>query len=349
MSGYIGTQPVPQATQTRQTFTATSGQTSFATIGYVAGGQFIQVYLNGVLLKLTDDYTAANGSDIVLTSGAATGDILEFITFADFTVNNQNFTGGLTVDNDGSTVLTVDRATSDGTIIDVQKSGSSVGIIGTKSSGLYIGSDDAGIFFNDHGGGDLDAIYPYDLGTDTFYNGHVNIGGPSNKFKNIYISGSLSTDDGITFGSTGGSVTSNTLDSYEEGSWTPALKGTFSNPTGTATSQNTGQYTKIGNMVMFRCNFAYNSISGGSGQLVLGDLPFTAVSSINWYTVSLGYRASAGSFIPAAAMLQGGTDKIRFWRHASTDARSNISLNLSLTEVSSAIDFYLAGTYHTSA
>ena len=43
MSGYIGNAPVPQATQTRQTFTATSGQTSFATAGYVAGGQFIQV------------------------------------------------------------------------------------------------------------------------------------------------------------------------------------------------------------------------------------------------------------------------------------------------------------------
>ena len=100
MAGYIANAPVPQATQTRQTFTATSGQTSFATIGYVAGGQFIQVYLNGVLLKLTDDYTAANGSDIVLTSGAATGDILEFIAFADFTVNNQNFSGNLTVDTD---------------------------------------------------------------------------------------------------------------------------------------------------------------------------------------------------------------------------------------------------------
>ena len=123
MSGYIGSQPVPQATQTRQTFTATSGQTSFATIGYVAGGQFIQVYLNGVLLKLTDDYTAANGSDIVLTSGAATGDILEFITFTDFTVNNQNFTGTTTAadlsvtgaftsqgidDNATSTAMTLD-------------------------------------------------------------------------------------------------------------------------------------------------------------------------------------------------------------------------------------------------
>jgi hypothetical protein len=32
MSGYIGTQPVPQATQTRDAFTCTAGQTSFASI-----------------------------------------------------------------------------------------------------------------------------------------------------------------------------------------------------------------------------------------------------------------------------------------------------------------------------
>jgi len=46
MAGYIGDIPVPQATQTRQTFTATASQTSFPTIGYTAG--FIDVYLNGV-------------------------------------------------------------------------------------------------------------------------------------------------------------------------------------------------------------------------------------------------------------------------------------------------------------
>ena len=79
MAGYLGAIPVPQATQTRQTFTATSGQTSFATAGYTAG--FVDVYMNGVRLVDGTDFTATNGSDVVLTSGAATGDIIDVVMF----------------------------------------------------------------------------------------------------------------------------------------------------------------------------------------------------------------------------------------------------------------------------
>ena len=83
MSGYIGTQPVPQATQTRDVFTATSGQTSFATSGYTPN--FLDVWLNGVKLINGDDFTATNGSDVVLTSGAAAGDTVEVLAFSTFT------------------------------------------------------------------------------------------------------------------------------------------------------------------------------------------------------------------------------------------------------------------------
>jgi len=251
MSGYIGTQPVPQATQTRQTFTATSGQTSFATIGYVAGGQFIQVYLNGVLLKLTDDYTAANGSDIVLTSGAATGDILEFITFADFTVNNQNFTGGLTVDNDGSTVLTVDRATSDGAIIDVQKSGSSVGNIGVNGRLTIDGaSDGVGLYF----GGS--ALLPRESGSIT--DGTVGLGGSTQRFTDLYLSG------GAYLGGTG---SSNKLDDYEEGTWTPSY------PSGWTAEAQYANYTKVGRFCYYNAKILVNNTS--SGNFSVGGLPFT--------------------------------------------------------------------------
>lgn len=82
MSGYIGTQPVPQATQTRDTFTATAGQTSFTTSGYTPG--FLDVYLNGVKLAAAD-YTATNSVDVVLTVGAAVNDILEVVAFTTFT------------------------------------------------------------------------------------------------------------------------------------------------------------------------------------------------------------------------------------------------------------------------
>ena len=96
MAGYIGTIPVPQATQNREAFTATSNQTSFATLGYTPG--FIDVYLNGVKLAAAD-YTATNGSDVVLASGAASGDILEVVAFSAFTVADQTFTGDTSVTN----------------------------------------------------------------------------------------------------------------------------------------------------------------------------------------------------------------------------------------------------------
>jgi hypothetical protein len=71
---YIGNQPVPQSTRTIQEFTVPSGgQTTFATAGYVPN--FIQVTLNGIRLAATD-YTATNGSDVVLTTAAVEGDVL---------------------------------------------------------------------------------------------------------------------------------------------------------------------------------------------------------------------------------------------------------------------------------
>lgn len=84
MSGYIGTIPTPQATQTRQTFTATASQTSFATAGYTPG--YIDVWMNGVKLVAGTDFTASNGSDVVLTSGAAAGDTVEVLAFSTFEV-----------------------------------------------------------------------------------------------------------------------------------------------------------------------------------------------------------------------------------------------------------------------
>ena len=100
MSGYIGTQPVPQATQTRDSFNCNAGQTSFATGGYTP--QFLDVYLNGIFLNNGDDYTAANGSDVVLTLGASAGDVLEVVAYTTFEV--ANVSGGGMFKGDNGTV-----------------------------------------------------------------------------------------------------------------------------------------------------------------------------------------------------------------------------------------------------
>ena len=94
MAGYLGAIPVPQATQHRESFTATSGQTTFNTAGYTVG--FLDVYLNGSHLSPAD-FTATNGSDVVLASGASTGDVCDIISYTAFEVADQTFTGTTTL------------------------------------------------------------------------------------------------------------------------------------------------------------------------------------------------------------------------------------------------------------
>jgi len=95
MAGYLGSTPVPQATQHRESFTATSGQTTFATAGYTAG--FVDVYLNGSHLSPAD-FTATNGSDVVLASGASADDVCDIISYTAFEIADQTFTGTTTMD-----------------------------------------------------------------------------------------------------------------------------------------------------------------------------------------------------------------------------------------------------------
>lgn len=90
MSGYIGPIPVPQGIQNKETFTATAAQTTFNTNGYTDGA-FISVYLNGVRLVNGTDYTATNGSDVVLASAAAASDVVDFESFNSFSLASQQF------------------------------------------------------------------------------------------------------------------------------------------------------------------------------------------------------------------------------------------------------------------
>ena len=87
---------------------------------------------------------------------------------------------------------------------------------------------------------------------------------------------------GITFPATqSASSDTNTLDDYEEGTWTPALNRLGSAPTLTYTTQ-TGRYTKIGNKVTVTGEIQINAItSAGSSFNTLVNLPFTAGTSGN--------------------------------------------------------------------
>ena len=72
-------------TSQRVVFTATANQTTFSVI-YDAG--FVDVYLNGIKLKIVTDFAATSGTAIVLATGATVGDIVDIVSYGAFNVAN---------------------------------------------------------------------------------------------------------------------------------------------------------------------------------------------------------------------------------------------------------------------
>lgn len=77
---YLGNSPGVASQRVVTTFTATEGQTNFVPqSGYTLG--YLDVYRNGIKLINGVDYTADNGTDVILTYGAAVDDSVETISF----------------------------------------------------------------------------------------------------------------------------------------------------------------------------------------------------------------------------------------------------------------------------
>jgi hypothetical protein len=88
--------------------------------------------------------------------------------------------------------------------------------------------------------------------------------------------GDVQVSSGITFPATQVAKSdANTLDDYEEGTWTPQIGG-GSSGTKTAAAGNNGNYTKIGRQVFCHGTLAWDGGDSLSGTVVIKNLPFTS-------------------------------------------------------------------------
>jgi hypothetical protein len=105
---------------------------------------------------------------------------------------------------------------------------------------------------------------------------------------------SLGSNGQIVFPATqNASANANTLDDYEEGTWTPT---NVANITGFANAS--GSYTKVGRVVYFRGSF---DLTGNTSNMDVGGLPFTSANTL-FYTLTyrvpniiVGYEYIANS------------------------------------------------------
>jgi len=88
---------------------------------------------------------------------------------------------------------------------------------------------------------------------------------------------------GITFPATqSASTDANTLDDYEEGTWTPTI-AFGGNSVGVTYSDQRGNYTKIGNRVFISMYLQLANKGSSTGNVSIAGLPFTSSSSTNMY------------------------------------------------------------------
>ena len=226
--------------------------------------------------------------------------------------------GFTAVSDTDNAALNVNRNGTDGALQYFYKAGTTVGSIGTFNADTYIGNGDVGIHFNASG----DQILPINVSNVAYSNGFIDIGASTARFKNAYLSG------GVVFGTPSGAATSNTLDDYEEGVWTPTVTRAASAPSTTYTRQ-LGAYTKIGNLVTLTFDCRFSAISGGSGSFLMGGLPF---ESLNTYAGGVVVEHSSGFQYPAgrtSLFLESAAGQtLMYFVCSGTSASSSAGLNI---------------------
>jgi hypothetical protein len=112
---------------------------------------------------------------------------------------------------------------------------------------------------------------------------------------------------GISFPATqSASSDANTLDDYEEGTWTPTLTAGGSGTITVNNAASVNRYTKIGQLVTITAYIEVSSVSSPVGRLALGGLPFSQDSSSigGPCAYNLGLTGSPGGFYQ---IISGGT------------------------------------------
>ncbi len=142
---------------------------------------------------------------------------------------------------------------------------------------------------------------------------------------------------GISLGGTGAA---NTLDDYEEGTFTPQVLNGWG-VTSPTYSYNLGYYTKIGDLVYIRCQIVLSGGSINGNQLKIYGFPFTPLAIDSACT---GYFSTASSNAENAFLQIVGSSTIFAFQY-----RTNTGLtSFDGTFAGSGFNFIMSGMYKTS-
>jgi hypothetical protein len=223
--------------------------------------------------------------------------------------------------------------------------GTTLGVTGnlTASSNVYVPASTTfkvGPVAGTWAGLRFDSAKAMILDSDTTITFRVNGGTSFSTAGSIDTSGNLNLNTGnvvmttsgkgIDFSATAnssGTMTSELLNDYEEGTWTGTLTGSTTNPTVAVTA--TGRYTKIGRQVSVQIAFESVSTIGASGNLSITGLPFA--------NAALRAIGTAGAFTGATftgtliSQIESSASSILFYGVVSNSAWASATHNPNAT------------------
>jgi hypothetical protein len=258
-------------------------------------------------------------------------------------------TGFTSITRDGGQPLQLNRKTSDGDIAVFKKDGTTVGAIGTSSSGDIQFADGNDLVRLKSGkvelrtSGGMGGIFVDDT-VNSLWGGvdnTIDLGRSNYRYKDLYLSG------GVYLGGTG---SANHLDDYEEGTWTPTFGAGGTAPSVTY-AYSYGYYVKIGSFVHVGIAISTTAFSGGSGTLTI-DLPFTTTSSTNYR--SSGYFAYNNMIVNpssggAPIVYVGQTNGYLLFYNCTTEGKSSTPLTPSNVSVSGTGYLQMFATFRTDS
>lgn len=154
--------------------------------------------------------------------------------------------------------------------------------------------------------------------------------------------------DGTTFAANGqykfpatqnASTDANTLDDYEEGTWTPAI--TFGGgSTGLTHSAQEGTYTKIGRQVFVRGSLTLSARGSSTGQARVTGLPFSCASGKTG-TIIIDYYSGLALATGIVAEVPGGSSSASFYIPGASSSAGATDANFTNTSA-----LWFSGFYH---
>jgi hypothetical protein len=143
---------------------------------------------------------------------------------------------------------------------------------------------------------------------EPYSNSVTDLGRPNAKFKDLHLSGNVvigTSGKGIDFSATSdgsGTMTSEVLDDYETGTFTPTL--VTAGASDATYGIQVGTYTKIGNKVHIQGRVRLGTLGTLSGTLYMGGLPFTTSGTANNHS-TLQVGQTQGLALAAGANVSG--------------------------------------------